>query len=46
MCDKYLGQRYIKVNRSKCQMSGINARLPLLPVTRPTFDLGFVDMSP
>ena len=33
MCEKYLGQRPIKVNRSKCQRSGMNARLPLLPVT-------------
>ena len=30
---KYLGQRPIKVKRSKCQRSGMNARLPLLPVT-------------
>ena len=33
MCDKYQGQRPIKVNRSTCQSSGMNARLPLLPVT-------------
>ena len=33
MCDKYLCQRPIKVKRSKCQRSGMNARLPLLPVT-------------
>ena len=33
VCDKYLGQRPIKVNRSKCPGSGMNARLPLLPVT-------------
>ena len=33
VCDKYLGQRPIKVKRSKCQRSGMNARLPLLPVT-------------
>ena len=33
MCDKYLGQRPIKVKRSTCQRSGMNARLPLLPVT-------------
>ena len=33
VCDKYLGQRPIKVKRSKCQSSGMNARLPLLPVT-------------
>ena len=33
VCDKYLGQRHIKVKRSKCPGSGINARLPLLPVT-------------
>ena len=33
VCDKYLGQRHIKVKRSKCQRSGMNARLPLLPVT-------------
>ena len=53
--DKYIGQRPIKVKRSKCQRSGMNARLPLLPVTgHPMtalsnvliFDLGFVDMSP
>ena len=30
VCDKYLGQRPIKVKRS-----GMNARRPLLPVTRP-----------
>ena len=30
--DKYLGQRPIKVKRSKCQRSGMNARLPLLPM--------------
>ena len=29
MCDKYLGQRPIKVKRS-----GMNARLPILPVSR------------
>ena len=33
VCDKYLGQRHIKVKRSKCQRSGMNAHLPLLPVT-------------
>ena len=33
VCDKYLGQRPIKIKRSKCQRSGMNARLPLLPVT-------------
>ena len=33
MCDKYLGQCPIKVKRSKCQRSGMNALLPLLPVT-------------
>ena len=33
VCDKYLGQCHIKVKRSKCQRSGMNARLPLLPVT-------------
>ena len=33
VCDKYLSQRPIKFKRSKCQRSGMNARLPLLPVT-------------
>ena len=33
MCDKYLGQRHIKAKGSTCQRSGMNARLPLLPVT-------------
>ena len=33
VCDKYLGQRPIKVKRSKCPGSGMNTRLPLLPVT-------------
>ena len=33
LCEKYLGQRPIKVKRSTCQRSGMNARLPLLPVT-------------
>ena len=33
MYDKYLGQRHIKVKMSTCQRSGMNARLPLLPVT-------------
>ena len=36
MCDKYLGQRHIKVKRSQYQRSGMNARLPLLPVTGQT----------
>ena len=33
VCDKHLGQRPIKVKRSKCQRSAMNACLPLLPVT-------------
>ena len=33
VCEKYLGQLHIKVKRSTCQRSGMNARLPLLPVT-------------
>ena len=32
LCERYLGQRPIKVKRSTCQRSGMNARLPLLPV--------------